>query len=91
MKKRVGLARAIALDPEILFYDEPTADLDPITAAVIDALIMDLSKKLHVSAHRFSKSAQEKIEQAGGQIEVLAPKTPAAQQPGAAADPPNDA
>ena len=50
MKKRVGLARAIALDPEILFYDEPTAGLDPIVAGVIDALIMDLSQKLGVSS-----------------------------------------
>lgn len=50
MKKRVALARAIALDPEILFYDEPTAGLDPIMAAVIDKLIMDLSKKLGVTS-----------------------------------------
>jgi len=46
MKKRVGLARAIAMDPQIVFYDEPTAGLDPIVAAVIDKLIMDLSAKL---------------------------------------------
>jgi phospholipid/cholesterol/gamma-HCH transport system ATP-binding protein len=50
MKKRVGLARAIALDPEILFYDEPTAGLDPIVAGVIDKLIMDLSRKLGVTS-----------------------------------------
>jgi phospholipid/cholesterol/gamma-HCH transport system ATP-binding protein len=50
MKKRVGLARAIALDPEIIFYDEPTAGLDPIVAGVIDMLIMDLSKKLGVTS-----------------------------------------
>lgn len=50
MKKRVGLARAIALDPEILFYDEPTAGLDPIVAGVIDQLIMDLSRKLGVTS-----------------------------------------
>ena len=46
MKKRVGLARAIAMDPQIVFYDEPTAGLDPIVASVIDKLIMDLSDKL---------------------------------------------
>lgn len=50
MKKRVGLARAIALDPAILFYDEPTAGLDPIVAGVIDKLIIDLSKKLGVTS-----------------------------------------
>ena len=49
-KKRVGLARATALDPEILFYDEPSAGLDPVTSAAIDGLIMDLSGKLHVTS-----------------------------------------
>jgi len=46
MRKRVGLARAIALDPEIVFYDEPTSGLDPVVTAVIDELVIDLSKKL---------------------------------------------
>ena len=50
MRKRVGLARAIALDPEIIFYDEPTAGLDPIVAGVIDKLILDLSKKLSITS-----------------------------------------
>lgn len=49
-KKRVGLARATALDPEILFYDEPSAGLDPVTSAAIDELMMDLSKKLQVTS-----------------------------------------
>lgn len=50
MRKRVGLARAIVMDPEIVFYDEPTAGLDPIVAGVIDKLILDLSKKLSITS-----------------------------------------
>ncbi|MCA9406372.1 MAG: ABC transporter ATP-binding protein [Candidatus Omnitrophica bacterium] len=50
MKKRVGLARAIAMDPEIVFYDEPTAGLDPVVCAVVDQLILDLTKKLNLTS-----------------------------------------
>jgi phospholipid/cholesterol/gamma-HCH transport system ATP-binding protein len=44
MRKRAAFARALAMDPEILFFDEPSAGLDPITAAGIDDLILDLKK-----------------------------------------------
>ena len=45
MQKRLGIARALALDPEIIFYDDPTAGLDPITSRRIIDLIMELQKK----------------------------------------------
>jgi phospholipid/cholesterol/gamma-HCH transport system ATP-binding protein len=46
MKKRAGLARAMALDPEILFFDEPSAGLDPISAHLLDELIIELRNSL---------------------------------------------
>ena len=50
MKKRVGLARAIATDPTIILYDEPTTGLDPIMADVINRLISETNKKLSVTS-----------------------------------------
>jgi phospholipid/cholesterol/gamma-HCH transport system ATP-binding protein len=49
MKKRAALARAMALDPEVLFCDEPSAGLDPITAAALDQLILDLKDRFGMS------------------------------------------
>ncbi len=50
MRKRVGLARSIVLDPKMILYDEPTTGLDPITAQKIDELIVTLQKKLNVTS-----------------------------------------
>src|SRR6201982_40529 len=50
MQKRVGLARALALEAEIILLDEPTAGLDPITAAEIDELILRLQKERHMTS-----------------------------------------
>jgi phospholipid/cholesterol/gamma-HCH transport system ATP-binding protein len=49
MKKRVGLARAIATEPDIILYDEPTTGLDPMTAQRINELIIELQKKLGIT------------------------------------------
>jgi len=50
MKKRIGLARAVAMDPQVVLYDEPTTGLDPIMAAVINELIRTLQRELKVTS-----------------------------------------
>ncbi len=50
MKKRVGLARAICYDPQVIVYDEPTTGLDPINSDVINDLIISMQEKLHVTS-----------------------------------------
>lgn len=50
MQKRVGLARAIISNPKVVLYDEPTSGLDPVTARIIDQLIVDMSRKLGLTS-----------------------------------------
>jgi phospholipid/cholesterol/gamma-HCH transport system ATP-binding protein len=50
MKKRVGIARALVMDPEVLFYDEPTAGLDPVMTAVINQLIREIAETMDVAS-----------------------------------------
>ncbi len=94
MKKRVGLARAIAMDPDIVFYDEPSAGLDPVVTAVIDKLMIDLSKKLLITsvvvthdmnsvfriADRVAMLHKGKILQIGTKQEIKSSSNPIVQQ-----------
>ncbi len=50
MRKRVGLARAIILEPECVLYDEPTTGLDPVTTDSVDQMILDANQRLHVTS-----------------------------------------
>jgi phospholipid/cholesterol/gamma-HCH transport system ATP-binding protein len=85
MRKRAGLGRALALDPEILFLDEPTAGLDPIGAAEFDILIRQLSKSmgltvflvthdldtLHATCDRIAVLAEKKVLVTGTMKQML--------------------
>ena len=94
MKKRVGLARAMARDPQILLYDEPTTGLDPINADVINNLIIELNEKLGVTsivvthdmqivfkiAHRIAMLYKGKIIKVGPKSEYMDPEDPVVRQ-----------
>ncbi len=94
MKKRVGLARAIAMDPAVILYDEPTTGVDPIMADAINNLIIDLHKKLLVTsvavthdmtsaykiADRIGMLYQGKIIEIGTPAEIKATKNPIVRQ-----------
>jgi phospholipid/cholesterol/gamma-HCH transport system ATP-binding protein len=94
MRKRVGIARAIAGKPKYLLYDEPTSGLDPVNADVIDALIERLQEELGVTsvvvshdvrgsfrvADRVALLWQAKIRAVGTPEEILASRDPAVQQ-----------
>ncbi len=85
MRKRAGLARALALDPQILFLDEPTAGLDPISASEFDILIRSLQKALgltvflvthdldtlHATCDRIAVLAQKKVLVTGTMAEMM--------------------
>lgn len=61
MRKRVGLARAIALQPEIILYDEPTTGLDPITTSMINRLILTMKEKLSVTSVVISHDVESSL------------------------------
>ena len=73
MKKRAGLARALALDPAILFLDEPTAGLDPIGAAAFDNLIRDLQQSLGLTVFMVTHDLAS-LSASGYRIAVLVDK-----------------
>lgn len=94
MQKRVGLARAIALDPEIIFCDEPTTGVDPLLGAAVDDLIVKLNRELSVTvmvishdmdsvfrvAHRVAMLYNGKFEFIGSPEELKSTSNPVVQQ-----------
>ncbi len=94
MKKRVGLARAICLNPEIIMYDEPTTGVDPIMGDAVNDLIIELQKKLNVTsiavthdmvsaykiAGRIAMLYEGKIVEAGTPDEIKNTKNPVVKQ-----------
>ena len=81
MMKRAGLARAMAMDPKILFYDEPSAGLDPVTSAEIDQLIIELTRTFNVTSivvtHEMDSAftiADRMIMLDGGRVLMSAPR-----------------
>lgn len=80
MVKRVALARALALDPELLFLDEPTAGLDPIGAAAFDELILELSRDLGLTVFMITHDL-DSLYTICDQVAVLADKHVVAKAP----------
>lgn len=80
MKKRVGLARALALDPELIFLDEPTAGLDPIGAAAFDELILELSRDLGLTVFMITHDL-DSLHTICDEVAVLADKQVVAKAP----------
>ena len=80
MKKRAGLARALALDPELLFLDEPTSGLDPIGAAAFDELIADLAASLDLTVFMITHDL-DSLYEITDRVAVLADKRVVATAP----------